>query len=381
MQDRNFKVTGARLAAVFRLNEHTVGAWRRKGKIPATGNARDGYYYGATAVLQLLSGSRNFDQEPSIDDLFSGRIVLLTVEEAAVKLKRSARVILDRIYTGRLAAIQLLGEIWRVSDASVAAYLEARANPPGLSFAQSSRILGISTRSVAALAHSGELACVTTPDSLRRRLVQPSSMETVLRRRLPAWISPFDWVDDVLSDDRPLVTAQRASLLLGVTFAEVNELLARKYGLSHIRRPDGARLILADGIEACLEREEPVDDHAVAAIFGVSRQAVSLWRTRGKLTCDLHIHCDNRLWRACVIDLLRIGSNSSRPGPMAVYARRLDGTLELATVRSAAQRLKLSEAEVIRQAAIGTLHGFKTPGGRWMLFRRHIREMSPVLRR
>jgi hypothetical protein len=178
----------------------------------------------------------------------------LTTDEAAEQLACDPGQVRYQITRGNIGAIHLPGHFWRVVEQSLLAPTPGR--PKCYTFDQTIRILGGRRQGIRDLINQDLLTVYALPENRRQRFLTDASVVPVVASRLPGWISPRDWIDEVLSDSRLLYSVPEVMARLGCSKQAVYAMAHRQRSLWYIRQTNGARLILPATVDGLMQREE-----------------------------------------------------------------------------------------------------------------------------
>jgi hypothetical protein len=254
MSALNSPVTATRLADLLKLYKGTIDRWRRTGILPTVGLAWDGSFLFARETIDSILSQAHGVPAPTALDLLTSRITLLTTDEAAARLACDPGQIRYQITRGNIGAIHLPGHFWRVVEQSLLAPTSGR--PKCYTFDQTMQILGGRRQGIRNLIRQDLLTIYALPENRRQRFLTDASVVPVVASRLPDWISPRDWIDEVLSDPRPLYRVPEVMARLECSKRAVYAMTHQQRSLWYIRQANGTRLILPATVDGLIQRKE-----------------------------------------------------------------------------------------------------------------------------
>lgn len=356
-----------RLAKALRFTEDGIRNWAREHNLqqppPDALPTRSTRHYLASDVnARLAKAAYNFAAPPTISDLTTGRIVLLTSAETQEALQIGHDALAYQVRVGRLRAIKLLRD-WRFDQASVEQFLKVRSGVIALTRQKTMHVLGVAEHKVYRLIHEGALDITADPTNDRRQLVTRPSLVAYLRTVLPAREDPQAWIDDRLLTELPLLAVPKAAPLVG-GFKAVRGMLANGT-LRYVRAwPGGEMQVEPGSIQAWLERLTPLSTEQIGHIYGVSRQMADLWLREEQLTCPVHQHDDQRLYRPCMLAVL--GQFLEAKAVVQWYEKRMASTRPMLDEYQLAVAIGETRNAVRAKADKGEIRGIQRPTGVWV---------------
>lgn len=364
-------ITRVDLAELLKIGKTTLGMWQAQGWLKATIVNRICHYDEEGINKLLASCEHTFPKPPTLDDLLSGRLVLLDGAEVMTRLNLSGHTSVQyKLHMGELMGIKF-GNRWRYSKASVDATLlnkDSVENPfksGVLSRNLTAHVLGVPVKAIADLVYAGRL------QSTKNRPVALNSLLRLLKELLPNWIEPHDWLHDRLTDDRPLLYTTTVCAQLGLKRRELMRLLDGRY-LDYICIARGKKwtLISPSSIDLYPYSNTPHAFEQIAWLFGVDEQTVHEWITDGLLFCPIetHDHSVNpaHFYRSCLLAILRMRLSPSALA-MAWYRKHMLCEDKLLPWYQAADMLHIPRNVAFDLMATGTIHRIETPAGVWMI--------------
>jgi hypothetical protein len=302
-------------------------------------------------------------------DLKSGRLELVDLKEAIRLAPRfSSDRIRKRAKSGKIRWLKLSGGLARYNKADI---LNLNNRPAFYTTDETCRIIGVRRWATInnMFVKTGMLETREDPEWAGRPVVAPEALVAFLHHLLPDG-DPQDWIDERMEDpDWPLRTRDAATYL-GKTMPQMRQLVSD--WLPFIWGPSKTeRLFPVDELVRQIEIE-PVTHETVAHAFGVTRQAVDIWRANGHTICTAHRHTKTDIdeegeiaqspimYRACLIALLR---RCLSPGLEAgIWLNNREYTRRgLTTLDEASVKLGISRQDLIDAAISGEIGGVHTP--------------------
>lgn len=363
------------IAQLLRMSDSALDAWQANGRLVGKVMHRVRHYHVSVVNNFLASCQHTFLEPPKVEDLLSGRLVLLTSDEAMDHLHiHNRNTLFTRRDDGRLFSIQLSNK-WRFSQDSVLACRQADLEDDRLSRKVVIHVLGISKNIVFDLTDKGWLMCQQTGNNSQYKPVIRDSLLKLLSELLPDWIDPRDWLDERLEDPRPLLRFRVALSQLGTNKAGLRELLYAQH-IRYIRSPNGRlTLIPQSSIEEYLQSCKPLTSEEISRLFGVNTAAVDYWILKGFMLCPIKAHGHKEQWAtlypSCLVAILR---RLLSPGmqPLHWYRMRMRYGGKLVKDYEIAPAFGVSPRKMQRLAEAGQVCGIKTPAGQWLFTPRQI---------
>jgi hypothetical protein len=174
--------------------------------------------------------ARDFnDGPPTWKDLRSQALVLLKYDEIESLYGLTGKRLYSLQRSTPLAHIKLPGAKGglRFRREDILKLLEAPV--PFVSGEFAARTLGREIQAVKRLIARGELEKARDPErSTTARQITRDSLATFLRKRLPPWIDPEDWIKDRESSTEPLVPLPEVARVLGVGKTEAMNIMKQQ---------------------------------------------------------------------------------------------------------------------------------------------------------
>lgn len=359
MSDSGPLIPAYRLYGQLRIASETLRTWSQSGYLPALHpRPKDPHYTAAQLDAFLASCARGYDTPPTIAQLLSGEIVLLTISETMSLLDMPKTTLLQRLSTGAIRSFKLKGAV-RVDKASVEAYIalnSSLATTAGGCFTrqEASHITGCSSDFLGKLIESGALA--TEPISNR---ITRDSLAGWLKGRLPDWLDPHDWIEDRLAETAPLMYPNEVLKYLGMARRELRGFMIEKR-LHYITTPGGLVYFSPESVRAQLETQSPLLQKDIVHILGPARHLILRWIRQGRLRCGVHEPHEN-WYKPCVLSLV---AKYLGPGLIASnwYEARQRTTERLVGSSILAASCGVPARKINDLAKAGVIPGIRSPG-------------------
>ncbi|HET9411748.1 MAG TPA: hypothetical protein VFO38_02785 [Candidatus Saccharimonadales bacterium] len=368
-----------RLAELLKVCESTLRNWERKRVLSPIRPSKPGkelFYRISTVNKKLAQNSSGFDTPPTVEDLETGRVTLLSPSEAKHDLKTSSTGVM-RLKARRHIAVVSFGANNRICEASVKRFLDSKADSTKqYNRKELAHVGGVSQGVVSRLVHDGRLQ---QHEYVTHRLcVAQPSLIAYLGEQLPTGCDPHEWLKAREQSSKPVVSMSEVERH---AYARTDMLFSIKEGrIVTIRHPYNNQLILAPEtwLEYICETEKPLTLRQIGRFFGAGQEQVEQWDRQFKdwRLCELHDHPDDTLYPTCMLGIIRryiCGEQSPRR-----WYKRADRPM--VTPQTIAHDLGVKIEAVHKTAHNGLLPAIRRPNGRIVCTRPEYYHKQCILR-
>ncbi len=234
--------TFATVCRLLNIDEATLYRWGESRFLIPLGRAGGVLQYSGVSIDATLSARTfNFSQPPTAYDLWSGSLTLLNPSQAIAELQLRTSpygTLRQYVSSGMIAAV-FLNTTWRYSQQSLALCRVKLSD--GIEAHVASHILGVSVPELRGLCLQGVLTSAPKVPRRRSSTYTRASVIELLRKLLPEWIEPEDWIRDRQSTHLPLVGLSKIKQDLAVSTHAVGELRGKRK-LHYIWTPGRRRI-------------------------------------------------------------------------------------------------------------------------------------------
>lgn len=370
-------VRSATLSDWLGFDKQTLTRWTKRGQLTAV-TIMDVQHFTETSINELLkeASEKGGDTPLTIADFKQG-VRLVTTDHAAKVLDLHWRVVQLKLREGQFKGFRFNGD-WRISNITLNTL--AAQGSDHFTSKEVLRLFNCSTAILADWETRGLLTPVTFPSKPRYRFYAQQEVYDLVRHNLPinAIHLATDWIKEVMTSQQPPFTTAETCEQLGLNQSQLLTLVrARK--LLCMNLTDGRnsrRRFSRESVAREFLRQPALTPQDIADITGGKPEQITTW-LQTSLNCPLHDHLTTELeYRtACMAHILQ-----PLLSPGATARRWLSGRAAskrpLLTDQQAAERLRVSTADIAKLAASGKIWGLRRPDGVWMFDYSRIRETS-----
>jgi hypothetical protein len=249
-------ITEARLAALIKFAPYSLAKWRKAGAMPTPHLINKQYHYRyADADAWILGICRNVSEgmAPTVDRLRQRQVILLTTKEVMRRFAANGGDTLSRSTLFHQAeALKWPLAVFSATDfrffAATIDEAAATLAVPTYTVGRLEHFLGVKKGEVFQLISDDRLETLDVFGSKETHVTE-ESLCVLLADCLPGGMSPRDWLDDRCRSKRPLVSGNRASLMLKIHQDRITKRIIDG-DLVHIRLPSGQYRIPAEAVSA-----------------------------------------------------------------------------------------------------------------------------------